>query len=555
MGRLQEFFNRKVFKPLLYKNQEENEHNNIKDNHNKENINNEIKENSNINNENKFLADLKEKTKVSDKTLPIIPIDTIENILNNDKSLKELIPDGENIDNYIYAILEYKNSLESLGIKFSKSKIERISLLTSREFKIEDNSKYEKVNNDKELLSIDNINLLIKDENFVNKFLNYDKNKEFFGNVSKDDVIESVRRYQAAVENSDTLIFSEKEQDMFYNLFFDRDLTHYGKKFDSTLELDSKFKEDILEDLPKCNSQTMLAHEIYKSLNKKVKYNQSFCAAPKEKKEEITNQLLSKPIDTFNISDNLVICKSWSEIYSKLLTDYSIDNVITKQGEHYYVTLLADNEVIKADATNVSKNMFDTTGKINDIERACFNMPTAGFTILSNKNKNVEFQKSEYEKVNNSKTNEDLAFLRREDDYDEHLADTLLNAPIKEKFDFLNEQFSKIENKDELDMLSYISYVKSKVFRKDSNLNECMIGIPVDDNNYKISKVYSYDLDNNVNYYYLSKDGFREISKDELKDKFSSGNFTKTSDNSFVPGIIEKDGTILKEHEESEVVI
>ena len=31
--------------------------------------------------------------------------------------------------------------------------------------------------------------------------------------------------------------------------------------------------------------------------------------------------------------------------------------------------------------------MFDTTGKINDIERACFNMPTAGFTILSNKNK------------------------------------------------------------------------------------------------------------------------------------------------------------------------
>ena len=491
MGRLQEFFNRKVFKPLLYKNQEENEHNNIKDNHNKENINNEIKENSNINNENKFLADLKEKTKVSDKTLPIIPIDTIENILNNDKSLKELIPDGENIDNYIYAILEYKNSLESLGIKFSKSKIERISLLTSREFKIEDNSKYEKVNNDKELLSIDNINLLIKDENFVNKFLNYDKNKEFFGNVSKDDVIESVRRYQAAVENSDTLIFSEKEQDMFYNLFFDRDLTHYGKKFDSTLELDSKFKEDILEDLPKCNNQTMLAHEIYKSLNKKVKYNQSFCAAPKEKKEEITNQLLSKPIDTFNISDNLVICKSWSEIYSKLLTDYSIDNVITKQGEHYYVTLLADNEVVKADATNVSKNMFDTTGKINDIERACFNMPTAGFTILSNKNKNVEFQKSEYEKVNNSKTNEDLAFLRREDDYDEHLADTLLNAPIKEKFDFLNEQFSKIENKDELDMLSYISYVKSKVFRKDSNLNECMIGIPVDDNNYKISKVYS----------------------------------------------------------------
>ena len=240
MGRIQEFFNRKVFKPLLYKNQEENEHNHIKDNHDKENINNEIKENSNINNENKFLADLKEKTKVSDKTLPIIPIDTIENILNNDKSLKELIPDGENIDNYIYAILEYKNSLESLGIKFSKSKIERISLLTSREFKIEDNSKYEKVNNDKELLSIDNINLLIKDENFVNKFLNYDKNKEFFENVSKDDVIESVRRYQAAVENSDTLIFSEKEQDMFYNLFFDRDLTHYGKKFDSTLELDSK---------------------------------------------------------------------------------------------------------------------------------------------------------------------------------------------------------------------------------------------------------------------------------------------------------------------------
>ena len=60
--------------------------------------------------------------------------------------------------------------------------------------------------------------------------------------------------------------------------------------------------------------------------------------------------------------------------------------------------------------------------------------------------------------------------------------------PIKEKFDFLNEQFSKIENKDELDMLSYISYVKSKVFRKDSNLNECMIGIPVDDNNYKYQK-------------------------------------------------------------------
>ena len=69
MGRLQEFFNRKVFKPLLYKNQEENEHNNIKDNHNKENINNEIKENSNINNENKFLADLKEKTKVSNSCM------------------------------------------------------------------------------------------------------------------------------------------------------------------------------------------------------------------------------------------------------------------------------------------------------------------------------------------------------------------------------------------------------------------------------------------------------------------------------------------------------
>ena len=104
-----------------------------------------------------------------------------------------------------------------------------------------------------------------------------------------------------------------------------------------------------------------------------------------------------------------------------------------------------------------------------------------------------------------------------------------------------------------INLTLYIAVLKND--KLDSNLNECMIGIPVDDNNYKISKVYSYDLDNNVNYYYLSKDGFREISKNELKDKFSSGNFTKTSDNSFVPGIIEKDGTILKEHEESEVVI
>lgn len=493
-----------------------------------------------------FLNSLKEQTVLRDQTLKLIPISTIEEIVRGKEPLEFFVPQGEDSKDYIQALVEYKEAMEKLGHSFREEELERITSLTSVPFQVTDRTE--------RLIPLDHLKALMTDPELSEKFLDFENNKDIFGNISKEQYIEALKQYEKAVSDSSTLALDGKEQEALKTLLFDRDLTHYGMKFVPTVDIDSKFKEEILKDLPKCTSQTELSHELYKRLNERVRYNESYFATPFEEKRAANQRTFSQTIDSFNQSNPFVICKSWSEMYSKLLSDYGIENVISQNGKHFWVTLLADHEVIKADGTNATPSMFDNTGNINDIQRASFGMPTGGFTIISNYEKNVALQKKEYERALQEEQEVDLAFLREDPSYDEDLAKEILSGSIEERVTFLNKQFTKLPQKGGLDMISYISCVRSKVFPKEwkDRITSCTIGVPIGEENYKASLVYTYQEAPNMpqQYYFLSDNGLEGISQEALKEKFSAKEFCRIREDSYVPGVIEKNGHIAKEKEE-----
>lgn len=494
---------------------------------------------------NTFFEDLRENTYLEEETLKIVPIDTIEAIINGKVDINDLLTPWDKKEEFATPINEYKNIIESMGFKFSEEQLRNICKVNEEEY-IE--SSEDRGSQD---ISFEELSRIIKDPNLRVKFKKFEENKEFFCGVSKEQMRTKINQFGSGLQNSRT-IGKKAILENIKPIVFDRNLEHYGVKFETDLELDEKFREAILSDIPDNLSQISLSKEIYKRLNSKVKYSQTYGGMPKDLDKEFIEKIYNEGIDEVTLENNELVCNTWSKLYSKLLSEKGIESVISGNGMHKYVTLIADDEVITADATNIMLNPIDNT-KITDLQRNTFGMPIGGFRVISDEQIDRELLEEEMSLCEGHSL--DVTEIFADDiNYDKDLGNEILGNSIEDKIKALNGIFSRTDGTDSLDVLSYLNIMYRKLFTEEelSRMTRCNISVDLsteDSYRYNVSRVITikdeYDP-NKLSHYYANEEGMLDsISTDELKEKFLSCKFQKLKVGESIPQVIDENGDII----------
>ncbi len=495
---------------------------------------------------NTFFENLRENTYLEEKTIKIFTIDTIEAIINGKVDINDLLTPWDKKEEFVTPVNEYKNIIESMGFKFSNEQLRNICKVNEEEY-IESSS--DDVSSQD--ISFEELSRIIRDSNLREKFKKFEENKEFFCGVSKEQMRTKINQFGASLQNSRT-IGKKAILKNIKPIVFDRNLEHYGVKFETDLELDEKFREAILSDIPDNLSQISLAKEIYKRLNSKVKYSQTYGGMPKDLDKEFIEKIYNQNIDEVTLENNELVCNTWSKLYSKLLSEKGIESVISGNGIHKYVTLIADDEVIIADATNSMLNPIDNT-KITDLQRNTFGMPIGGFRVISDEQIDRELLEEEMSLCEGHSL--DVTEIFADDmSYDENLGNEILGKSLEVKIELLNGIFNKAKGIDSLDVIAYLNAMSKKIFTEEelSRMDKCNISIDFSTENsyrYNVSRVITIKDDHDINklsYYYASSKGSLDtISPDKLKENFLSGKFLKSRANESIPQVIDVSGEVV----------
>lgn len=495
---------------------------------------------------NTFFDDLRENTYLEEETLKIVPIDTIEAIINGKVEIDDIMTQWDKREDFVTPVNEYRKLVENMGYKFSAEQLENICRANQEEYieSISDDT----VNQD---ISFEDLSRIIKDPSLRVRFKRFEENREFFCGISKEEMSAKIKQFSDNLQNSRTIGKSAILENI-KTIVFDRNLEHYGVRFKTDLDLDKEFKEAILADLPDDMSEIDLSKEIYKRLNSRVKYSQTYGGMPKDLDIEFMESIYNERIDEVTLENNELVCNTWSKLYCKLLKEKGIDSVISGKSKHKYVTLIADNEVITADATNVMLNPIDNT-KITDLQRNTFGMPIGGFRVISDDQIDREILEEEKNLCEGHFLDVTEIF---EDDlnYDQNLESEVLGNSIEDKIRALNEIFSRVDGTDSLDVLSYLNVMSRKFFTEEelSRMSRCNISVDLsteDSYKYNVSRVITikdeYDP-NKLSHYYANSNGLLDsISTDELRENFLSGKFRKTRDEQSIPQVIDLNGNVI----------
>ncbi len=315
----------------------------------------------------------------------------ISKFINDNK--KTTINDIDvNIENELKSMDDISNKIDVPSQNAEATVKKDISEIEEKKFK-EQNSKIvdlEKTITD-ELIPISILEGILSKKDSYEKFINFDANKDFFGNHSKYE-------YEIALQN---LIRINKENN--YHFQFDKavedhiigisDLNiNFNEKFSNLMEKSTQNQQNlisgIVEKIPEDLDDISKARAIYLKLNQNVTYSDQYYALNKlektskdatlfEKKADIYN----KKFDIENMDSNKLVCNNWSNIYKELLEKSGFDsskiNVIGKDaiGCHKYVTVeLNNNKILLADATNNIDSM-------TDLAASKYGLTTHGFII------------------------------------------------------------------------------------------------------------------------------------------------------------------------------
>ena len=124
------------------------------------------------------------------------------------------------------------------------------------------------------------------------------------------------------------------------------------------------------------------------------------------------------------------------------MSEKGIESVISGNGIHKYVTLIADDEVIIADATNSMLNPIDNT-KITDLQRNTFGMPIGGFRVISDEQIDRELLEEEMSLCEGHSL--DVTEIFADDmSYDENLGNEILGKSLEVKIELLKDRKSVV---------------------------------------------------------------------------------------------------------------
>ena len=485
---------------------------------------------------------LNEKNEDIDKTLPIITIDTIETIINNDEiyqkfinfnNPQEIFYGNATKSDYVKAVYSYADFMQQKGKQFSKETLKRIKKITGYKFK---NSKH--IDEFRKEYELQDIALsIIRDEKAFNLFVNLDDDKGIFCGFSKNQLEQYIKTdIEHFFQNS--LIDFNEERKKRLNIIkeiYDIKLDSYTIDISSYEPIDRYFERAIMREIPIDADKETIIEQIYCNLNKRVGYDQYFFSMNQDLSNEFTNKLYNKsPKESSH--DKKVTCKSWAELYTYLLKRKGINAYINKSDKHKYVTIIDGCRVINADATNLTQSQIDKT-RMSDLTRAKLGIKPAGLkmkNLKTNEESQINVQSQKKFTIDNNeleKVSELIDLIGDNRNYTSELFD--IDSDTKNTLEELNIINNIIKDShligiERIDYLSNLRYIiMSEEGRKKTRLFH---GFYTQDEklNREIVPIFSVNIGDkdNPNYKYLTyvdEKGLVPIAPSEIKRRIENG--------------------------------
>lgn len=481
---------------------------------------------------------------MDDVTAELIPISLIESIIYDSNVFLKFIRNPN--DSYFLnikpesiaiAITQYMDYIIKSSNYLDRNLFDRVNYLCDY-FKL---NKYYDFDNYLEktmnLISLQEIKNILEDDDIFNKFINFENNRDFFKSdiihylVSIEEMFEFYSK--SNIEVSYTLKNRYKEIMKKYSLELKKVSVIDGYK--SNDEINDTFLNEILKKVDLNDNKFNLAYSLYVELCKVVSFDVDFNALNQKMDNKIVSDIYNKKISEIDIKNNKIVCKTWAEIYQKLLEKVGISAKVAGNF-HKYVLFDCDGTLIKADATN--SFIDDDLIKINDITRVKLGLNTIGFTCME-ENKDIDLPlKEAREKMNlkEKKINDEITYL--EENYNSVVTKENIEIIDKLKTLILAGNSSSLE---EIELQGYMLALKKIIFK--NNIQNISFK-PVYYNNgynYRADMLFIIDYENEKHYILYSKNQpILEYSKEQINDMIANGllvsKYYKEEENEYTNG-------------------
>lgn len=489
-----------------------------------------------------------------DITLELIPIEAIEKVIKDGDTFVAFVKSSDTFDgipksSYVEAINAYMDYAFYHSTSLSADDFNRANYINTI-YEIDKRYDYEEyMRTVKPQITYELLYSIIRDGDVFARFMDYDNNKDFFGDVDLvtyySQLMEFINRYTE--QGNMELTFEEKDRlrdiKRKYSLLLKSDIHLTGYQVNNS-NVDDELFQKVIEDIDTTRDAFYVARAVYIKLAQVVTYDPTFIALEQDiENDEQAWSIYHKNIEDINLQNNRVVCKSWAELYSKILNMLGINAVVTGEKAHKYVLVDCDGALIKADATNEVTSPYDSL-TIPDIARIQMGLPTGGFTCpeldkdISAKLDEVD-EEILYRSVLADKRISDLeakymAIKKREASYEERFFD------VVEFLRNIAESFSS----NGLELSRYVHAIGKPLFKK-NKIYGAQIRIlckKVDDIDYDAATLIAFVENDYYKYIVLAKGYYEELTGDELLRRLREGSFVVAGKNKSVLGIGENYG-------------
>ncbi len=473
-----------------------------------------------------------------DKTDKIIPISWLVSILENDDVFRKFVTDFSNskkifddisLEKYLESLNQYMKFMMTIDSDLPKKYFDKMNYINTYYRTNEEDYDYERyLDRTESLIPISLLHEILTNEETLDKFLNFEQNKNYFPE-------ESLKRYLKDLE--ELVNYYDKSnvpypEGMLSNFEKIKDVYLFEFEHNETLEgefklkkIDNELESTILRRVNPDADQFTLARAIYIELCKLTSYDVNYAARGKgdSKAEEIYN----KEVGEITLDNNKLVCKSFSEIYATILNKVGIKAIVPDQ-YHKYVLLLCNGIIIKADATQTSSN-YKEEFSLPDIVRVKLGLPTAGFEAYNKGNViTSSIDKADLE----NQTYQDSKLQSYENRYRK-----IKKIEVTDRKDFteMMEYLTQVETND-LEGLEYTEYLKLLVISRLEK--EALSKIYFSTCYQKKEEIFcptfvidasEYIVDGDIYISFSKEDGYKRLSSRELMAREKRGDLIITS--------------------------
>ncbi len=415
-----------------------------------------------------------------DKTVEIIPIDILSNILFDDNTYEDFIAQkgnfNEDIEKYIEPLNDFMDIYANKAIGLSEEVFNRINRINT---KFGGNRRFEYMDyllNTEPMVSIYDIKQILTDEETFKNFLNFNQCRNWFPLdlidylAALDDYVNYFKKTNISLSREETARFNRIKLE--YVLEYRRLVTLKGE--DVSVNLAPELESDILSSIDLSKNKFTVARELYIELNKRCTYNVQFMSYDQDLEVKKAKEIYDGEI-SYKKRKYKVVCSSWSMIYAHLLNRCGINAKVTRnKGIHTFVEFDCDGTFMRADAT--SEFLGEEGLYMSDLTRCQLGLKTAGFVCMEpDKDISYVLDKADEEIKYKHKTKTSL-IKNYADEYRRKYLSKKTTVTDKIKFLMSVARNSPLDN---LELFKYINLLYENVFEQSelSNVSKKYVSI------------------------------------------------------------------------------